>query len=71
MVWTTVLVTAVGTLVILAVFGFVVYRRLRSVVAEVTVLYDEVMPDVERLQRDVAMLTEELERIAERTAGDD
>lgn len=65
----TLIVAATATLVVLVVLAWSVVRRVREAIADVTVLRDRVMPQIEALTRDVEGISTQLERLADAAAS--
>ena len=63
MLWTVVGITALATLLLLAVTFLFVARRMRGVFEQVTAIERQIMPEIERLQADLEISAREWERI--------
>ncbi|MEX0592591.1 MAG: hypothetical protein WD358_06320 [Nitriliruptoraceae bacterium] len=63
MLWSVVGITALATLLVLAVTFLFVARRMRGVVEQVTAIERQIMPEIERLQSDLEVRAREWERI--------
>jgi len=59
----TLLVTALATVAALVVLAWSIVRRTTSLVGELQDLQTRIAPDLERLQRDAAIVQRELEEI--------
>jgi len=61
--WSVVGITALATLLVLAVTFLFVARRMRGVAEQVTAIERQIMPEIERLQADLEVTAREWERI--------